>query len=73
MLQPRLLAHNAAIRDLSAMKTYMESLSIVLKRSQERKTLCVSTVERCFLDTITAWTGVPELRAKPKVENDKRD
>jgi hypothetical protein len=58
MLQQRLASTNSAIRELRNMKFQMDSLSIVSKRTQEMKTLCVDTVETAILETTTTWTGI---------------
>jgi hypothetical protein len=58
MLQQRLSSCNSAIRELRNMKVHMDSLSIVSKRTQEMKTLCVNTVETAVLETTTSWTGI---------------
>jgi hypothetical protein len=58
MLQQRLSSTNSAIRELRNIKVHMDSLSIVSKRTQEMKTLCVNTVETAILETTTTWTGI---------------
>eukprot|EP00746_Dinoflagellata_sp_MGD_P142839 gnl/MRDRNA2_/MRDRNA2_75748_c0_seq1.p1 gnl/MRDRNA2_/MRDRNA2_75748_c0~~gnl/MRDRNA2_/MRDRNA2_75748_c0_seq1.p1 ORF type:complete len:1059 (+),score=185.89 gnl/MRDRNA2_/MRDRNA2_75748_c0_seq1:157-3333(+) len=73
MLQQRLSSTNNAMRELTDNKIVMESLSIVAKRTQEMKTLCVGTVETAMLETTTSWTG---MSARPSIqvnegENDK--
>merc|ERR1712146_529167 len=56
-LQPRLQAINAAIRDLRSIMIMMDSLSVVEKRTAEKKTYAVGTVEAAVMTTVTAWTG----------------
>ncbi|CAD7922719.1 unnamed protein product [Amoebophrya sp. A120] len=56
-LSPRLSSLNQAIRDLRSVMILMDSLSVVEKRTVEKRTYAVSTVENAVLGTITAWTG----------------
>eukprot|EP00746_Dinoflagellata_sp_MGD_P150596 gnl/MRDRNA2_/MRDRNA2_82436_c0_seq2.p1 gnl/MRDRNA2_/MRDRNA2_82436_c0~~gnl/MRDRNA2_/MRDRNA2_82436_c0_seq2.p1 ORF type:complete len:1083 (+),score=205.85 gnl/MRDRNA2_/MRDRNA2_82436_c0_seq2:86-3334(+) len=64
-LQQRLDSTNSAVRDLNNNHILMNSLSIVSRRTQEIKTLCVNTVETAILETTTTWTG---MSARPSVQ-----
>jgi hypothetical protein len=64
-LQQRLDSTNSAVRDLNNNHILMNSLSIVSRRTQEIKTLCVNTVETATLETTTTWTG---MSARPSVQ-----
>lgn len=71
-LHQRLSSFNTALRELNNTKILMDSLSIVSKRTQEMKTLCVGTVENAMLETTTAWTGV-SARPSAQVSESKKD
>merc|ERR1711959_637063 len=58
MLQQRLMSHNTAIRELQNQVIWINSLSIVQRRTKEVKRLCVGTCETAVLDTVQAWTGM---------------
>lgn len=58
MLQPRMGSHNSAIQILQAQITFLDSLSIVQRRTLRVKTQCVMVTEMAVLHTITVWTGV---------------
>jgi hypothetical protein len=76
MLQQRLTSTNSAIRELQNNKILMDSLSIVSKRTQEMKTLCVSQVETAMIETTTAWTGMtarPATHVTEKSEKGKKE
>merc|ERR1719316_2194794 len=63
--QERLASTNNAVRELRNNNMMMDSLSIVMKRTQEMKTICVGTVEAAILETTTSWTG---LSVRPAVQ-----
>lgn len=58
MLQPRVASHNSALKDLQALKTFLDSLSIVQRRTRRVKTQCVMVTEMAVLNTISVWTGL---------------
>jgi hypothetical protein len=57
-LSPRLSSLNNAIRDLRNAMILMDSLSVVEKRTTEKKTFAVQLVESAVLNSITSWSGV---------------
>ncbi len=48
---------NSAISDLRSVMVMMDSLSVVEKRTTEKKTYAVTVTESAVLQTIIAYTG----------------
>lgn len=58
-LATRIMAHNNLVSILHQLRTQLNGLSLVRRRSREVISQCVITTETCLLSTITARTGLP--------------
>eukprot|EP00747_Dinoflagellata_sp_TGD_P114568 gnl/TRDRNA2_/TRDRNA2_171955_c5_seq15.p1 gnl/TRDRNA2_/TRDRNA2_171955_c5~~gnl/TRDRNA2_/TRDRNA2_171955_c5_seq15.p1 ORF type:complete len:210 (-),score=33.92 gnl/TRDRNA2_/TRDRNA2_171955_c5_seq15:107-736(-) len=64
MLRPQLSSYNTAIRNLKGMRTMMESLSLVQRRTRAVKALCVGTVEDALMLPVFSQTDMSALPMK---------
>lgn len=70
MVQQRLNSHNGAIHNLQGVEAFMAGLSVVQRRTQKTKAMCVTMTETVVLETVQAWAGITAKVANSASSNE---